>query len=168
MLYGQPIACSHHNFNIMSFIKIWIHLVWATHDRKPFLNDDIRWKVFDHIKENADLKNIHLDHINGHFDHVHCLISLSSDQNIATIVNLLKGESSFWINKNKLTKTKFAWQEDYFAVSVSESQIEIVRKYIRNQEYHHRKKTFQQEYDEFMEKYGFETGGITSEKGLKP
>ena len=143
----------------MSYIKIWVHAVWATHERQPFLHKDIRWDVFNHIKENATSKNIHVDHINGYLEHVHCLISLKADQNIATVANLLKGESSFWINKNKLTKTKFSWQDDYFAVSVSESQIGVVRRYIRNQEEHHRRKSFQEEYDEFIEKYGFESVG---------
>jgi hypothetical protein len=59
------------------------------------------------------------------------------------------------MNKNKLTPQKFEWQDDYFAVSVSESGINSVREYIKNQEEHHAKKTFQEEYDEFMEKYGF-------------
>lgn len=71
-------------------------------------------------------------------------------------MQLIKGESSFWINKQGLTQDKFEWQDDYFAVSVSESVIDKVREYIKNQEIHHSKKTFQQEYDEFIEKFGFE------------
>jgi REP element-mobilizing transposase RayT len=142
----------------MPYIRIWIHLVWATKDRKPYLVDAIRSKVLMHIKENAKTKGIHLDHINGYVEHVHCLLSLNSDQNIATIVNLLKGESSFWINKNKLSKEKFGWQDEYFAASVSHSQIDMVRKFIRNQEEHPRKRTFQLEYDEFISKYEFEKG----------
>lgn len=71
-------------------------------------------------------------------------------------MQLIKGESSFWINKNELTKSKFEWQDEYFAVSVSESIIDKVRNYIKNQESHHSKKTFQEEYDEFISKYGFE------------
>jgi putative transposase len=70
-------------------------------------------------------------------------------------MQLLKGESSFWINKNKLTKQKFEWQEEYFAGSVSESIIDKVRDYIKNQEIHHKKKTFQEEYDEIISKFGF-------------
>lgn len=58
-------------------------------------------------------------------------------------------------NKNAITKNKFAWQEEYFAVSVSESMIEQVRNYIKNQEIHHQKKTFEDEYKEFIEKYNF-------------
>ena len=140
----------------MPFIKIWIHLVWATKNRKPLLNNDIRQKVFTHIRENAKSKNIHLDFVNGYTDHIHCLIALNQEQTIAKVVQLIKGESSFWINKNSICKEKFEWQDDYFAVSVSESGINKVRDYIKKQEEHHAKKTFQQEYDEFMEKYGFE------------
>ena len=69
---------------------------------------------------------------------------------------LIKGESSHWLNQNQLTKEKFAWQDEYFAVSVSESMIENVRNYIKNQEKHHQKKTFVEEYQEFIEKYNFE------------
>ena len=134
---------------------MWIHLVWATKKREPVLHRDIRKKIFLHIKENASAKNIHVDFINGHIDHVHILVSLNADQTIATIVQLIKGESSYWINKNKLMPQKFEWQDDYFAVSVSESGINSVREHIKNQEEHHARKTFQQEYDEFMERYGF-------------
>ena len=142
----------------MSYIKIWIHLVWATKDRQPYLVENIRKRTFQHIAENAKAKGIHLDHINGHLEHVHCLISLNADQNIATVAQLLKGESSYWVNKNKLSKERFGWQDEYFAASVSHSQIDVVRKYIRNQEEHHKKKSFQMEFDEFVEKYGFEKG----------
>ena len=86
----------------------------------------------------------------------YCLISLGFSQNIEKIVQLIKGESSHWLNQNQLTKEKFAWQDEYFAVSVSESMIDNVRDYIKHQEKHHQKKTFQQEYQEFIEKYNFE------------
>lgn len=72
------------------------------------------------------------------------------------MLQLLKGESSYWINKNELCKEKFEWQDEYFAVFVSESGVNKVREYIKNQEAHHAIKTFQQEYNEFIEKYGFE------------
>lgn len=140
----------------MSFIKIWIHLVWATKNREPVLTNKIRQQVFAHIRDNAKAKNIHIDFLNGHFDHVHCLVSLNQEQTIAKIMQLLKGESSFWINKNNLFKHKFEWQNDYFALSVSESGVNSVREYIKNQEEHHKKKTFQEEYEEVIDKYGFE------------
>ena len=111
------------------------------------------------MRENAQLKNIYVDFINGYTDHVHCLVSLTQEQNIATVVKLIKGESAFWINKNNLCKENFLWQNEYFAVSVSESGVNKVREYIKNQETHHAKKTFQQEYDEIITKYEF---GISS------
>lgn len=140
----------------MPFIQIWIHLVWATKNREPLLTKDVRQKLFNHIKENGIAKGIYVDFVNGYADHVHCLISLNTDQNISKVVQLLKGESSYWMNKNNLLSHKLEWQDEYFAVSVSESGIDRLREYIRNQEIHHAKKTFQQEYDEFMTKYGFE------------
>ncbi|MFC0655846.1 IS200/IS605 family transposase [Mongoliitalea lutea] len=141
----------------MPFIKIYIHLVWSTKNRVPYLNSKtLRMKVWDHIRENGKKKDIIIDHISGHSDHCHCLISLKENQMVYKVVQLLKGESSYWINKEKITKDKFEWQDEYFAVSVSESKINLVRRYIQNQEIHHQKKTFAEEYDEFIEKYGFQ------------
>jgi putative transposase len=140
----------------MGYIKLWVHLVWTTKSREPFLTKDIRKQILDHLLTNAIDKGIYIDFINGYLEHVHCLVSLGSGQNIDKIVMLLKGESSYWINKNKLIRKKFEWQDEYFAVSVSESAVNRVRDYIKNQEEHHRKKSFQQEYDEFMRKYGFD------------
>ena len=139
----------------MGYTKVWIHLVWATKKRETVLNKELRSQLFSHIRENAKNKNIHLDFVNGFTDHIHCLISLDADQTIAKIVQLIKGESSYWINQQKFLKQKFEWQAEYFAVSVSESNIDKVREYIKNQEQHHQKKTFEQEYQEFIEKYGF-------------
>jgi putative transposase len=140
----------------MGYLKIWVHLVWTTKNREPLLSADIRKQLFDHIRKNAAEKGIYIDFINGYIEHVHCLISLGSGQNIDKILMLLKGESSNWINKNKIFRRKFAWQDEYFAVSVSESAVNRVREYIKNQEEHHRKKSFQEEYNDFMRKYGFD------------
>jgi putative transposase len=141
----------------MSFVKIWIHLVFATKNREPLLKQEFRSDLYQHIIQNCKEKDIFLQSINGYSEHVHCLISLGKDQNISKITQLIKGESSFWINKNKLTPKKFSWQDDYFAVSISESQLETVINYIKGQENHHAKKSFDQEVDEFMTKYGWQT-----------
>ncbi|WP_439695891.1 IS200/IS605 family transposase [Mucilaginibacter sp. AW1-7] len=140
----------------MSFVKIWIHLVFSTKNRSPWLKKEFRHDVYKHIAENCKEKEIFLQAINGYTDHVHCLISLGKDQNIAKITQLIKGESSFWINKNTLVDEQFSWQDDYFAVSVSESQVETVISYIKNQEIHHSKKSFDDEVNEFMTKYGWQ------------
>ncbi len=140
----------------MPFVKVWIHFVWSTKNRQPFLTDEIRQKVFKHIRENAKEKNIHLDFINGYVDHVHCLISLGTDQTLEKLMRLIKGESSFWINKNQLCQGKFGWQDEYFAVGVCESMLENARKYIANQKAHHRTKSFDDEFEEFLKRAGFQ------------
>jgi putative transposase len=140
----------------MGFIKIWVHLVWTTKNRKAILTRDSRQEIFNHIRENAENKGVYVDFINGHIEHVHCLISLGSGQSIDKILQLLKGESSYWINKKRMFPEKFEWQVEYFAVSVSESAVNKVREYIKNQEQHHMRKSFNDEYQEFMIKYGFD------------
>ncbi len=97
------------------------------------------------------------------------LVSLGTEQTIAKTAMLIKGESSFWVNKQELIKSKFEWQDEYIAVSVSYSvPIAIgnkVRAYISNQETHHKKKTFAEEYEEFINAHHF----VPPEAGwLKP
>ncbi|MFC0518754.1 IS200/IS605 family transposase [Mucilaginibacter angelicae] len=140
----------------MSFVKIWIHLVFATKDRQPLLTQNARYQVHKHIIENCKDKGIFLQAINGYTDYIHCLISLGKDQNIAKISQLIKGESSIWINKNQLIDKLFNWQDDYFAVSVSESQVSTVIRYINNQENHHQNKSFNDEVEEFMTRYSWQ------------
>ena len=139
----------------MAYVRIWIHCVWGTKNRVAFLTKENKQIIIDHIKENAKTKDIYIDFINGSKEHLHCIISLNQDQNISKVMQLIKGESSFWINKQNLTKIKFGWADEYFAVSLSESLLNKVRDYIKNQEEHHRKKSWDEECSEFMKKYGF-------------
>ena len=143
----------------MPYIKIMIHAVWGTKNREPFLTKEIRRKVIDHIKQNAKIKNIFIDRLNGYTEHMHCLMRLNADMSISKAMQLIKGESSYWINKEQLTKSKFEWADEYFAASVSESVLDKVRRYIDFQEEHHKKITFQQEYDEFIRKNNLEIHG---------
>jgi len=141
----------------MSWVRIWVHVVFSTKNTFPFMHTtDLRKTIFKHIKENAEEKGNWIDCVNGHSDHAHCLISLNKDISISKSVQLIKGESSNWINKNNLLKNKFNWQDDYWAVSVSESHITKVRKYIFNQEEHHRVKSFREEVELFMKRYGWD------------
>jgi len=139
----------------MSYVRVWVHLVFATKNRNPLLTKDIRYKVYQHIMENCKEKSIYLQAINGYTEHLHCLISLGREQSIAKIAQLIKGESSFWINKMMLTNEKFIWQDDYYANSVSESNLKIVSNYIKNQESHHSRKSFDMEVAEFEKKQDF-------------
>ena len=130
-----------------------IHAVWGTKSHYPFLTPDIKQHVIAHIKANAYEKQIFIDRLNGNENHLHCLFGLNADVSISKTLQLIKGESAYWINKQKLTKTKFEWADEYYAVSVSESVMYNVRKYIDGQENHHKKVTFQQEYDDFMKNF---------------
>lgn len=115
----------------------------------------LRPEVYRHITDNAKIKSFYIDCLNGAEDLVHILMGLNADISISKTIQLIKGESSFWINKKSLVKPKFEWADEYYAVSVSESKLDDVRRYINNQGEHHRKKTFQEECNEFMKHYDF-------------
>ncbi len=140
----------------MPYIKVYVHLVWSTKNRVKYLDSlSLRRQMWQHIHENARAKAIQLDYVNGYSDHCHCLVSLTSDQTLKGIVQLIKGESSNWINKQQIVNGHFGWQDTYFAVGVSESRIEAVRDYIRNQEKHHQLRTWDQECEELLLRHGF-------------
>ena len=135
----------------MSVVRIWLHIVWATKNREPFFETiDQRKILFEHILAYGRSKDIHVDFVNGHKDHVHALVSLKATQTVADIVKLLKGESSHWLKQQSIVPAYFAWQTDYFAISVSHNIVDRVRNYIKNQEVHHQARTFAEEYDEFI------------------
>lgn len=150
----------------MPFVSVFIHFVWSTKNRVPYLETkEIREAMWQHIRDNGKAKRIFIDFVNGHEEHCHCLVSLGTEQTISKVMQLIKGESAFWFNKKDFIKKKLEWQDarlndevgqEYFAASVSFSALNTVRNYIKNLEEHHKKKTFQQEYEEFIEKFGFQ------------
>ena len=143
----------------MPYVKIWIHLIFSTKNRDKLISTQLKPQLLKHIKDNSIKKNIYIDFMNCVNDHIHLLISLNSEQSISKVAQLIKGESSYWLNKNNLIANKFEWQDEYIAVSIGHSQVNRVRDYIKNQEEHHRKKTFMEEYEEFIMKYEFEIVG---------
>jgi putative transposase len=140
----------------MSYIQVYVHFVWSTKDRYPYLSDSIRVQLYTHIRENAKMKNIYIDFINGYTDHIHVLVSLNDDLGIGKIAQLIKGESSHWINQLQLTVGKFEWQDEYLAIGVGDDKLDIVRNYIAKQPDHHKKVSFGVEYQKFIDRYGFE------------
>lgn len=140
----------------MPFTKVCIHYVWSTKNREPVLTKPLRSLLFDHIRKNANQKEILIDTLNGYSDHIHCMVWLKPTQTIHEIAKLLKGESAHWFNNSSgINHVKLYWQNEYFAVSVSESLVPKLRAYINSQEMHHQKKSFQKEYEEFLEKFKF-------------
>jgi REP element-mobilizing transposase RayT len=140
----------------MPYVRNWLHCVCGTKRRYPFLTLQNTRIILNHIRENCKKKKIYLEFINGHRDHIHALISLNQEQKISEIMRLIKGESSFWINKQGLTNSKFEWSDEYFAVSVSESQVNQVREYIKYQDKHHATLSWKHEYNQFVKMYRFE------------
>ena len=133
-----------------SFNKIWIHAIWATKERKPLINGNIEQKIYQFILEQLREQGCPVRIINGMPDHIHCLFLLNSQKSIAEVIKQIKGSSSYFVNQNNLISEKFAWQTGYAAYSVSQSVVEKVYVYIKNQKQHHQKKAFQQEYEEFL------------------
>ena len=140
-----------------SFNKIWIHAIWATKERLPLLHQNSEQKVYQFIAEQLRELGCPVRIINGMPDHIHCLFLLNPQKSVAEVIKQIKGSSSHYINEHNIISDKFSWQTGYAAYSVSESVVEKVFQYIKTQKEHHQKKTYQQEYEEFLKLYGLET-----------
>ena len=135
--------------------RIWIHLVWTTKKRNPILHKEVGQKLYKHLIDySISTFNIKFERLNIQIEHVHGLIDLPTDVRLSDYMQKLKGESSFWINQNKLTKNRFSWQRGYGAYSVCASKLEAVKRYIQNQSNHHKKRTFNEEYERWKKEYG--------------
>ena len=93
----------------MPYSKIWLHLIWSTKHRERIITKEVKSRLITHIRENAKLKEIFIDTINCVADHIHLIIALERDQTVTKVIQLIKGESSNWCNKQRITKTKFEW-----------------------------------------------------------
>ena len=118
------------------------------------LNKNAAARVSRSLTEYAESKGIYLkiNHVNA--DHVHVLLDLPTNLSIEELVQLLKGSSSHWINSNDVVTGKFAWGRGYGAFSVSHSNVDVVARYIADQEEHHRQRTFADELREFVDRHG--------------
>jgi putative transposase len=139
-----------------SYSRCWLHLVWTTLDREPMLTKPAAVKASRFLTGYALEKDIYLKINYFNPEHVHALIDLPTNKTIEEVVQLFKGSSSHWINQNKLLRGKFSWGRGYGAFSVSHSHVNRVTEYIAHQEDHHRKKSFREEFERFVKKYGLE------------
>jgi putative transposase len=124
----------------MSHTNIKVHAVWATKFRKPLLTKKIRFLICQHIRKHAYTKGIFIHSLDGYFDHLHCLFTLPRDLSISQAMQILKGESAFWINRQSFFSDTFSWAKEYYASSVSESIVPKVASYINSQERKHQQK----------------------------
>ncbi len=139
----------------MSYLRIFVHIVWRTHDNFPALSRGKRDVLFKHIVSSATMKHIHVIAIGRYVDHVHCLVSMGHDQAMSKVVQALKGESSRWANMNNLFRHHFKWAEEYYACSVSHFMLPKLIRYIARREEHHARFTWNDEVERFLSENGF-------------
>ena len=136
-----------------TFTNLLSHVIFSTKDRLPLLTPDLRADMLAYLGgviRNLDGKVIGS---NARPDHVHCLLSLSPTLAVAEALRVLKSNSSLWAHETR-HRANFAWQTGYGAFSVSQSNVPAVVRYIRSQEQHHRKVSFQEEFIAFLKRYG--------------
>ena len=139
-----------------TYTQIHIHFVFAVKYRLGLIDKEWKEDLNKYITEITQSNNHKMLAINGMHDHIHILIGMRPTQSISDLMKEVKQSSSIWINQKKLTNIKFEWQEGYGAFSYSKSQIDNVIKYIQNQEEHHKKQTFRDEYLDMLTKFEIE------------
>ena len=136
-----------------TYTQIHIHVIFAVQNRQSLIrsewSDDL-YKYITGIVQNYDHKVLQ---INGIADHVHILIGFRPNQSLSELMKYVKQDSAKWINHNEFVNGRFSWQKGYAAFSYSASQVPQVIRYIQNQERHHKKKSFREEYLDFLEKF---------------
>ena len=138
-----------------SLTKIWIHAVFGTKDHTPLIKNEFAKQLHAHIKSSLEKDfGCPVKAINGINNYLHLLFLLNPNYSIKDILKNIKGESSHWVNQNNFLNAKFAWHVGYGAFSVSNSGVRIVERYILNQTEHHKKLTFQEEYEKFLLLHG--------------
>ena len=139
-----------------SYARLCVHVIFSTRQRKRWINREWAPRLYEYFAGTLRKGASDLILAGGVEDHVHLLISLSREASVADVVRDVKAASSSWIHENVANAKLFAWQSGYSAFSVSHSKLTDVKKYITNQEEHHRSRTFRDELKTFFEKHGIE------------
>jgi putative transposase len=136
-----------------TFSQIYIQIVFAVKGRENLIHKDWKDELYKYITGICIEHDQKLIAINGVSDHIHILIGLKPSMSLSDLVKIIKANSSRFINERKWIRGKFNWQQGYGAFSYAHSQLGTVIAYIENQEAHHYKKTFREEYIDFLVKY---------------
>lgn len=139
-----------------TYNQIYIHLVFAVKYRDAVIDKSWRQELFQYMIGLIENRKHKVYAIGGMSDHIHILVSLSPKQAISELVLEIKRASSLWIKEKQFVRCQFAWQEGFEAFSYGKSQVDHVVKYIQNQEVHHAKRTFKDEYISFLKLFGIE------------
>jgi putative transposase len=136
-----------------TYHQIYIQVVFAVKHREAVITKEWRSKLFGVIGNLINETGCKTIIVDGVEDHVHCLLGLKPTVSISELMKIVKGKSSKFINDHQLTRHKFEWQEGYGVFSYSKSHIDAVYKYIANQEEHHKKQNFKDEYLSILNKF---------------
>jgi putative transposase len=136
-----------------SFNKLWVHVVFSTKNRDQIILPEIENELYSYFETELKELQCPVSIVNGMPDHIHLLFLQNPNLGLASIVKQLKGSTSHFVNRERLVPFQFAWQVGYAAFSVSQSQLDKAYHYIKNQKQHHLTKSFEQEYNEFVEYY---------------
>ena len=139
-----------------TFTQIHIHFVFAVKYRNCVIHDSWKDELYKYITGIVQNNKHKMICINGMQDHVHVLIGLKPIQSVSDLMQDIKGSSSKWINERKFVQAKFEWQEGYGGFSYGKSQLRDVINYIENQEKHHGKRSFIDEYRDFLKLFDVE------------
>jgi putative transposase len=136
-----------------SHCRLWTHAVFVTKNREQSIVRKAEDEIYNHLYEQLRRRECVPLIINGMPNHVHLLYLSNYKIAPMEIFQKVKGETSFWINKNKVLPTHFSWQDGSYSTSVGEKEVAAVKNYIANQKMHHAKKSFQEECDDFFRDY---------------
>ncbi len=139
-----------------TYTQIYLHVVFSVKGRQNLINKNWKDELNKYICGIVNGKGQKIYAIGGVEDHIHFLVSIKPDIALSDLVRDIKANSSKWINEKGFIKGKFQWQEGFGAFSYAQSQLDTVIAYINNQEQHHLKKTFKDEYMELLQKFNIE------------
>jgi REP element-mobilizing transposase RayT len=139
-----------------TYTQIYTHYVFAVQNRLGLIQQKWKSELYKYMTGIVEQQGHKLLQIGGMPDHIHALVSMSPKQSPSDLMFHIKRSSSLWINENRFVMGKFSWQEGFGAFSYSKSQISDVANYIETQEKHHKKRTFMEEYLEFLELFDVE------------
>ncbi len=139
---------------VHSYTNLLYHIVFATKDRRPLLGPPIATRLHAYLGGGIRQEGGTALIVNGTPDHVHILTRLRQDKALSDVIRSIKANASKWIHKTFSSHRGFGWQTGYGAFTVSESQVEKVRRYIADQEIHHRERTFDEEFAALLRAHG--------------
>lgn len=139
----------------MLLVRNWYHCAWTTKDMAPLIVSEKKYDILTHMRIHAAERGLYIDIINGPPEHVHCIIFLRANQVLSSLVYYIKQESTAWINRKKVLPERFEWADEYIGTTVSPTDLEKTRDYIRKQDEYHIVRTWEEEREELLKEWSY-------------